>query len=54
VHTTVEDPDFKRAMANVNSPIQYMDAPEFARYWDSDAKRLAGLVKVVGKVEVKK
>jgi len=51
---TVEDPDFKKAMANVNSPIQYMDAPEFARYWEADAKRLAGLVKVVGKVEEKK
>ena len=51
---TVGDPDFKRAMANVNSPIQYMDAPEFARYWEADAKRLAGLVKMVGKVEAKK
>jgi len=51
---TAEDADFKRAMANVNSPIQYMDAPEFAKYWDADAKRLAGLVKMVGKVEAKK
>ncbi|HUF79531.1 MAG TPA: tripartite tricarboxylate transporter substrate binding protein [Burkholderiales bacterium] len=51
---TVEDPDFKKAMANVNSPIQYMDAPEFGKYWEADAKRLAGLVKMVGKVEAKK
>lgn len=51
---TVEDPDFKKTMANVNSPIQYMDAPEFATYWMADAKRLAALVKVVGKVEDKK
>jgi tripartite-type tricarboxylate transporter receptor subunit TctC len=51
---TVEDPDFKKTMANVNSPIQYMDAPEFAKYWEADAKRLAGLVKIVGKVEAKK
>lgn len=49
-----EDPDFKRAMANVNSPVHYLDAPEFAKYWDADAKRLAALVKVVGKVEDKK
>jgi hypothetical protein len=27
-----------------------MDAPEFAKYWDADAKRLAAVVKVVGKV----
>jgi tripartite-type tricarboxylate transporter receptor subunit TctC len=51
---TVEDPDFKKAMANVNSPIQYMDAPEFAKYWEADGRRLAALVKVVGKVEDKK
>ncbi|MEK7835728.1 MAG: tripartite tricarboxylate transporter substrate binding protein, partial [Pseudomonadota bacterium] len=51
---TVEDPDFKKTMANVNSPIQYMDAPEFAKYWEADGRRLAALVKVVGKVEAKK
>jgi hypothetical protein len=41
-------------MVNVNSPVQYMDAPEFSKYWQADAKRLAALVKVVGKVEDKK
>jgi tripartite-type tricarboxylate transporter receptor subunit TctC len=51
---TAEDADFKKTMANVNSPIQYMDAPEFAKYWAADAKRLAALVKIVGKVEAKK
>jgi len=51
---TVEDPAFKNAMAKVDSLVQYMDAPEFQKYWDADARRLAGLVKVVGKVEAKK
>ena len=50
----VEDPEFKSIMAKVNSPIQYMDAPEFGRYWEADGKRLAALVKIVGKVEEKK
>jgi tripartite-type tricarboxylate transporter receptor subunit TctC len=50
----VEDPEFRKAMVNVNSPVQYMDAPEFSKYWQADAKRLAALVKVVGKVEDKK
>jgi len=50
----VDDPDFKSTMAKVNSPIQYMDAPEFSKYWEADGKRLAALVKVVGKVEDKK
>lgn len=54
VRKTAEDPDFNSAMAKVNSPVQYMDAPEFQKYWDADAKRLAALVKIVGKAEVKK
>ncbi len=54
VRRAVEDADFKTAMSRVNSPIQYMDAPEFAKYWDADAKRLAVAVKVVGKVDDKK
>ena len=50
----VEDPEFKSLMAKVNSPIQYLDAPDFAKFWMADAKRLADVVKVVGKVEEKK
>jgi len=50
----VEEPGFRKAMANVDSLVQYMDAPDFYRYWQDDAKRLAALVKVVGKVEDKK
>ena len=54
VRSVVGDPDFKNMMTKLNSPIRYMDAPEFAKYWEADAKRLAGLVKLVGKVEDKK
>ncbi len=50
----VEDPDFKKTMARVDSLVQYKDAPEFEKYWQADAKRLAALVKIVGKVEDKK
>ncbi|MGA0024951.1 MAG: Bug family tripartite tricarboxylate transporter substrate binding protein [Burkholderiales bacterium] len=50
VRKGVADPDFQGQMKKINSPIKYMDAPEFAKYWDSDAKRLAGMVKIVGKV----
>ncbi len=54
VRKAVDDADFKTAMARVNSPVQYMDAPEFVKYWDADAKRLAAVVKIVGKVDDKK
>ena len=50
----VEDPGFKNAMANVDSLVQYLDAPAFQKYWEADAKRLAALVRIVGKVEAKK
>jgi tripartite-type tricarboxylate transporter receptor subunit TctC len=50
----VEDAEFKGMMAKVNSPVQYLDAPEFTKFWMADAKRLAEVVKVVGKVEEKK
>ncbi len=51
---SVQDPDFKNAMARVDSIVQYKDAPEFQQYWLADAKRLAALVQMVGKVEDKK
>jgi len=50
----VQDPDFKATMARVDSIVDYKDAPDFQQYWMADAKRLAGLVRMVGKVEAKK
>jgi tripartite-type tricarboxylate transporter receptor subunit TctC len=50
----VEDADFKSAMGKLNTPIYYLDAPEFQKFWDRDAKRLADVIKVIGRVEEKK
>ena len=50
----VEDGEFRSMMAKVNSPVHYLDAPDFQKFWMADAKRLAEVVKVVGKVEDKK
>ena len=50
----VQEPEFRNAMAKVDSLVAYKDAPDFQKYWEADAKRLAALVKVVGKVEEKK
>jgi tripartite-type tricarboxylate transporter receptor subunit TctC len=51
VRKAVEDPDFKATMQKIDSPIQYLDAPEFAKYWATDARRLAEAVKAVGRME---
>ncbi len=33
------------------SPIEYLDAPDFQRYWDADAKLMTEAVRRIGKVE---
>ena len=50
----VEDAEFKAIMAKIETPIHYLDAPEFQKFWDKDAAMLAAAVKRVGKVESKK
>jgi len=50
VRQAVADSEFKSQMAKLNSPVSYLDAPEFAKYLDADAKRLGAVVRIVGKV----
>ena len=45
------DPRFMSAMATVETPIQYLDAPELARFWAADAQKLGEAVRRIGKVE---
>jgi tripartite-type tricarboxylate transporter receptor subunit TctC len=45
------DPRFVTAMGAVETPIQYLDAPDLQRFWDIDAKQLAEAVRRVGKIE---
>ena len=44
---------FKEAMAKVETPIAYLDAPAFAAFVATDAKRLATAVERIGKVPEK-
>lgn len=50
VRRTVEDAEFKDAMAKVETPIAYLDAPEFKVFLDRDAARLRVAVERIGKV----
>jgi tripartite-type tricarboxylate transporter receptor subunit TctC len=45
------DPRVKETLLTAGSPIQYLDAPEFQRYVDADAAKMADVVKRIGKVE---
>ncbi|MBU8872589.1 tripartite tricarboxylate transporter substrate binding protein [Reyranella sp. MMS21-HV4-11] len=53
VRRTVEDPEFKEAMAKVETPIAYLDAPQFKVFLEKDAARLKIAVERIGKVPEK-
>jgi tripartite-type tricarboxylate transporter receptor subunit TctC len=50
---TVEDSEFKEAMNKVETPIAYLDAPDFKTFLDRDAARLRIAVERIGKVPEK-
>jgi tripartite-type tricarboxylate transporter receptor subunit TctC len=47
----VNDATFQNALAKVETPVQYLDQPQFRTFWDNDARKLADAVKKIGKVE---
>jgi tripartite-type tricarboxylate transporter receptor subunit TctC len=53
VREAANAPEFRGAMEKVSTPVSYLDAPEFAKYWERDARRLAVAVEKIGKVEEK-
>ena len=42
---------FQSAIKNINDEVAYLDQPEFAKFWDADAKRVEAAVKSIGKVQ---
>jgi tripartite-type tricarboxylate transporter receptor subunit TctC len=46
-----DDPVFKGALAKVETPIQYLDQPQFRAFWTSDVSKMSEVVKKIGKVE---
>ena len=46
----VEAEPFKKAIDNLGDVIAYLDAPDFAKFWDVDAKRVEAAVQSIGKV----
>lgn len=47
----VQSPEFKSAMEKMQTPIDYLDAPDFKKFWDNDANRLIKSVRNIGKVQ---
>jgi tripartite-type tricarboxylate transporter receptor subunit TctC len=44
-------PEFKTAMENLNTPVYYLDGPDFQKFWDKDAERLIKAIRAIGKVQ---
>jgi tripartite-type tricarboxylate transporter receptor subunit TctC len=42
---------FKTAMTNIGDEVAYLDAPDFAKFWDADAKRVEQAVQSIGRVQ---
>jgi tripartite-type tricarboxylate transporter receptor subunit TctC len=46
----VETEQFKKAIDNIGDVVAYLDQPDFAKFWDADAKRVEAAVQSIGKV----
>jgi tripartite-type tricarboxylate transporter receptor subunit TctC len=46
----VADEQFAKAIQNIGDVVAYLDQPDFAKFWDEDAKRVEDAVRSIGKV----
>jgi len=49
--SAANDPKVKEVIGNAGSPVLYQDTPDFEKYVQADVKRMADVVKKIGKVE---
>jgi tripartite-type tricarboxylate transporter receptor subunit TctC len=42
---------FKTALTNLGQDLDYMDQPDFAKFWDADAKRIEAAIQQIGRVQ---
>ena len=41
---------FKTLITNIGDEVAYLDGPDFAKFWDQDAKRVEAAVQAIGNV----
>ena len=51
VKQVAETEQFKTAMKNIGEEVAYLDQPQFAKFWDEDAKRVEEAVHLIGRVQ---
>ena len=42
---------FGTALTNLGQELDYLDQPEFTKFWDADTKRIEAAVRQIGKIE---
>jgi len=45
------DANVQQVIQSAGSPILYLDAPEFQRFWDVDEKKMSEVVKRIGRID---
>lgn len=51
VRQSAQDPEFVKALANVNTPVSFKEGKDFDQFLETDTKRLAEVVRKMGKTE---
>ena len=51
IGTVAKGDQFKTMIANIGDEVAYLDAPDFAKFWDEDAKRVELAVQSIGRVQ---
>jgi tripartite-type tricarboxylate transporter receptor subunit TctC len=51
VRQSAQDPEFVKALANVNTPVNFKEGRDFDQFLDTDTRRLAEVVRKMGKTE---
>ncbi|HVG50255.1 MAG TPA: tripartite tricarboxylate transporter substrate binding protein [Xanthobacteraceae bacterium] len=42
---------FKAALTNLGQELDYLDQPEFSKFWDTDGQRIQATIRQIGKIE---
>ena len=51
IKTVATGDQFRTAITNIGDEVAYLDAPDFAKFWDADAKRVEAAVHAIGRVQ---
>ncbi len=51
LNKTVHSEDFGKALVNLGQELDYLDQPEFTKFWAEDTKRIEAAIRQIGKIE---